>query len=289
MYLLRRVIVQPTLRIAVPVQRASCHNTGEAIFQSPSYRRFAVGLVSLQLVGLGAWQLGALLPWLRANAQCSWRNIVLEGKWWAALLAHISHRELDHLATNLGTLLVPVFLMQTLLSWQKAIALCLVAAAGSSAASLAFVYVAFSPGQETCPSQPNSTSLDDTHVPLFPWEDDSFEDLLWKQQSTCGSLGSSALATCFCSTCALWLGELHVKGWRHPILLLFPLVVSMQPLSDLMAAWALLAGLDQSPGGADCAGHLAGSVVGGLAYFLAFRSRGAFPLHPLVPVLHKRC
>lgn len=123
--------------------------------------------------------------------------------------------------------------------------------------------------------------------------------LHWWQQSSCGSMGSSALASALTAVCALWLTELAMRGWRHPLLLLFSLAAVVQPLVDLVRVGTLLrscqsaAGLKDGKfdglstmgaGDSDSMGHLAGSAVGALAYVAVLRRGGRVkPLYPLVP------
>jgi len=57
----------------------------------------------------------------------------------------LCHRDLDHLLTNLGLLVVPTFLLQSLLPWRAFVVLLATTAMGSSIASLAFTYFVFGP------------------------------------------------------------------------------------------------------------------------------------------------
>ena len=396
----RCLLESPTLCLSFPAPGSK-----EAIFESASYRRFFGGLAAVQLGAFGLWQVGGLVPFLRDHAKCSWRNVVSEGRWWAGLLPHVCHRDLEHLATNCCTLLVPTFLLQRLLPWWGAVGLCTLAALGSSAGSLAFLYWRYAPEEArglgcvpwaaprfapeagaSAPQCPRGHELARGRVgqaggpgsepacdacgrELFARERrhrceacdynlclgcageyqvglllhrfrSAFDEfcffreaelvlgfdtlttdrpfvthpagfrgakrlevpeavrlcqpyLDWSCQSSRGSLGSSALACALSAACALWLAELGVQGWRHPLLVLFPLAALAQPLWDLAQAceeamgrrgggepppWSSVA----DGGSCDCAGHLAGTAVGALTYLVCLRRGGVRPRQPLV-------
>mmetsp|Transcript_85029 Transcript_85029/g.274845 ORF Transcript_85029/g.274845 Transcript_85029/m.274845 type:complete len:445 (-) Transcript_85029:9-1343(-) len=143
---------QWTLAIDVPPR-------GEPLFGCRAYGRCVGTLLGAQLLAFGLWQaLGGsrqlllrqvdpLKAFLRAHTQCSWRNVMADGRWWAGLTAHLCHRDIEHLATNLATLVVPSFLLQRILPWWGALAICGFATVASSMASLGFIYWAFAPAE----------------------------------------------------------------------------------------------------------------------------------------------
>lgn len=400
----RRLCGRTSLRVVVPLVGQKASPTMEPLFQRAAYGRFALGLLWIQLISFCFWQAEPLQQFLRAHSRCSWVNVVSEGRWWAAVTAHVCHRDFEHLATNLGLLLMPTFLLQCFLSSGAAVSLCLVAAAGSSAASLGYAYYVFAPREarqlgyhpwieplftavspaptcsrghalrhcaperstacaahkcnacargifvgemmQRCDACDYDICLDCsakdglerqpalrfhtfrnafdefcflreaelavgfdtmtsnqpyiTHPHVFqtaPRLDLREADALcqpyhmWWLQASRGSLGSSALASALSAVTALWLAELFVIGWRHPLLLLFPIAASVQPVADLARIAGELQDLKAvsivvGPGGdADAVGHLAGGGVGAVAYIAArlWRRGRAVPMYPLIP------
>lgn len=388
------------------------HESCDPVFEKASYSRFAYGFLAAQLVLYGMFQVDTLQSFMREHCRCSWRNVVSEGRWWSAISAHLCHRDLEHLAANLGTLLLPTFFLQGLLSSWSAWAVCVAAAAGGSAGSLMYVYSVFSPEEarrlgfspwraplysnreklQTCDKghglqlvTPGPKTGSDVHCcdrcrkelraldlvhrcgdcdfdlcigcanaganPALQFHHfkNAFDEFCflrgtelaigfdtmaserpyvthpeafntaqrldlreanemcrpyfeWWEQSTRGSMGSSAVALALSALCALWFAELAWKGWRHPLLLLYPPAAAVQPMTDIVQlcrAWQKLrhghgqagsafSGLGAVPDAeqSDAAGHLSGGAVGALAYCV-LRRRGiqVAPLHPLVPAI----
>eukprot|EP00929_Paragymnodinium_shiwhaense_P047134 TRINITY_DN23911_c0_g1_i1.p1 TRINITY_DN23911_c0_g1~~TRINITY_DN23911_c0_g1_i1.p1 ORF type:complete len:478 (+),score=14.41 TRINITY_DN23911_c0_g1_i1:19-1452(+) len=324
-----------TLQVAVP-------HAGQQtpILQSSGYRRCAVGFLALQFTVCTLWQVDGLQRWLWAHGQCSWKSVVSEGRWWAALFAHGSHRDPEHLAVNLGLLSFPAFFLQRLLTWPSLVFVSVSAAAASSLGSLLLTYALYAPGEaRECGATPWVAARYCESMADHPWlkyynfrnafdefvflrdcellagfdtmcsEQPYINDLNrfceetrlkpgracelgklyeeWTNQTGRGSMGSSALASCLGAICALWFLELRHRGWRHPVLLFFPLVCVLQPLDDMRVlvrssadsenGSEVVAATDtvskgsghQTPSEADAisaVGHLAGTVVGVLAY-----------------------
>merc|ERR1712190_113224 len=110
---------------------------------------------------------------------------------------------------------------------------------------------------------------------------------VWNEVCGSGSMGSSALATMFSSTCSAWFLELLARGWRHVALLGMPSLVFVQVCWDVVGLTSLSTELDGnsrhsffSKDSTDHVGHLAGNFIGFVFYIGLRKYRVAKPRFP---------
>jgi len=109
--------------------------------------------------------------------------------------------------------------------------------------------------------------------------------LEWSRQAVRGSMGSSAIVQALMASCTCWLLHLARRGFRDPVLFIIPMAAGAQVLVDIWEAlrfWVFRqtnrsnaqkvdpVGTGQTPEEAFF-GHLAGTMIGLLAYLVCFR------------------